>query len=245
MPPYGHQAASLIGERQGASRLQLHGLLRLPSSSGAVERVHHCADAVGRSTSRRHRRPGQSRLQSRSVLPARTWPARGRPDRAAHPRGPRRSGAAHSRSCPACSAIDRSPLCPPSDPFARARNRPSGRFTSSQTTSRSRTRRSCSTGTARATASPLRFMNVSGLTSSTTSPSPPPSRLQRLGRRGLERQPVPRAPAGRRPRTRRCAGSRDTARPDCRDRRPASRHCARRRRATPSPSRLPSRSCPS
>ena len=56
-------------------------------------------------------------------------------------------------------------------------------------------------------------MNVSGLTSSTTSSVRRHSRLQRLGRRRLERQPVPRAPADRRPRTRRCAASRGTCAP--------------------------------
>ena len=40
---------------------------------------------------------------------------------------------------PRCSAIDRKPLCPPSVPLPRARNRPSGKFTSSQTIKRSET----------------------------------------------------------------------------------------------------------
>ena len=64
--------------------------------------------------------------------------------------------------------MSRRPLCPPCVPFARTRNLPSGRLTSSHTTS--------SVGRLHLVevhhlphARPDRFMNVSGLTSNTFS----------------------------------------------------------------------------
>ncbi len=62
--------------------------------------------------------------------------------------------------------IDLRPLCPPADPVCRARSRPRSRFTSSTTTMRSSGAilKNCSSAT---TAPPLRFMNVSGLASTT------------------------------------------------------------------------------
>ena len=143
----------------------------------AIERVHHLRQPVARSTSRRHRRPGQSRLQSRAVRPARTWPARGRPDRAARLRGPRRCGAAHSRSCRVLG--DRSQPVVPALRSARPRAQPPQRQVHVVAHDQQvRQRRSCRTAHSRRPPAPLRFMNVSGLTSSTTSSGRRHSRLR-------------------------------------------------------------------
>src|SRR5258706_543875 len=66
--------------------------------------------------------------------------------------------------------MSRSPLCPPSDPCTRARNRPSGRFTSSVMTSKSGTS-SLKYRSSPPTARPLRFTKVTGLASKVP-PSP-------------------------------------------------------------------------
>ena len=123
--------------------------------------------------------------------------------------------------------IDFSPLCPPADPRARARSFAERQLHFVDDTSRSagsilKYRDSSPT------ASPLRFMNVSGLASSTVVVRADRHlRDQRLDRRRLERRRRRAAPARRPPRTRRCAACRGTSRPDCRARRSASWHCDR------------------
>ena len=147
---------------------------------------------------------------------------------------------------PSCPMIDFSPLCPPADPDGRARSRPSSRCTSSTTTSTSagsilKNRSSSPTGW------PLRFMNVSGLTSSAPRRSPP--RHERVGRPALPLQPVPLRQSDRRRRSRRCDACRRTSGPGFpRPTMSFMSHCSRGRAPLAragTPSLRPCRSCPS
>ncbi len=90
----------------------------------AIERVHHPHETVVDPHLDGVGGPGNRALHPGHFRRARTWPARGRPDPAEDRRGPRRSGAARSRSCRVRAATDRKPLWPPSDPVPRARRPP-------------------------------------------------------------------------------------------------------------------------
>ena len=111
MPPYGHQAALL---RRGSEQDASFGRLGLHSSSSARLNTFITSPSRRRPTSRRHRPPGQPRLQSRPARRARTWPARGRPGRAASSPRPTPIRSRAYRSSRARSATDRKPLWPPS-----------------------------------------------------------------------------------------------------------------------------------
>ena len=134
-----------------------------PIPSGrVVERVHHRLRFPRRRTPRRHRPRASTARRSRPLVGARTAPAHGRRGRAAPRRARRRRAAAGTRRCRAAPVIDLSPLCPPADPRARARSRPSGRFASSTMTSRSGSSMRVEPDQLGHRV-PLRFMNVSGL----------------------------------------------------------------------------------
>ena len=142
-------------------------------------------------------------------------------------------------SVPSRRMMSSSPFCPPDDPPARNRNLPTGRFKSSQITSRSSCRRACKSpgppgrwsrsGSCRSSGSAAGLSRLDQVASTTFAVELAlwPARAEPPRQLGQDRH------------SRCCAASLRNGGPDCPARRPASSHAPRRQARLRPPAPLP------